>query len=131
MAVMSAWPPREQVRIVRPDCGAGRRVRFQEEWAPLDDPGTDEWDEAPPPGGPKRLPVQYFGGTRSILLSAAVSAFVTLVLTVRSVGLAPHLAETWLTTLKLSLLIGLPARFLLEPYVARLVGLFVEQPRTE
>lgn len=129
MSVVAAshGPP---VRIYRPERGVPRRVRFQEEWALADDPEQDHKLSQPMAFGASR-PGRYFEAVRSVALSASVSAFVTLVLTVRAVGVAPGFAETWLTTLKLSLLIGLPARFLFEPYVARLVGLVVAPPRAE
>ena len=125
---MIAYAPRDGIRIVRPDRPAHRRTPFQEEWAPLDDPWASEPGDALRPASPRRLAARYFNLMLSVALSASVSAFVTLVLTVRAVGLASDWTQAWLTTLQLSLLIGLPARFLLEPYVARLVGLFVQPP---
>lgn len=125
----TASAPRFPIRIYRPQEGLRCVPGFQDEWAPVDDPFAEDsaahgWTRPERPM-PSR---SYFDVAQSIALSASVSAFVTLVLTVRAIGLAPHWTETWLTTLQLSLLIGLPARFLIEPYVARAVGWFVEPP---
>lgn len=119
---------RAPIRIVR-DASARRASAFQPEWEPLSRADvTPEHRPQQGRNGAGRMPGRYFDAALSIALSVCVSAFVTLALTVRAVGLAPELTDTWLTTLKLSLLIGLPARFLFEPYVARLVGLFVRPP---
>jgi hypothetical protein len=75
-----------------------------------------------------RLSPRYFDLALSVTLSVSVSAIVTLILTLRNVGLAPDWAAIWTTTLQLSLLIGLPLRFLIEPVLSRLVGLFVMPP---
>lgn len=117
------------IRIVRGGAGLERTAAFQPEWEPLFRPdlarATDRWAA----GDVVDRAARHFDLALSVALSVCVSGFVTLVLTVRAVGLAPDWAQTWLTTLKLSLLIGLPARFLFEPYVERLVALFVEPPR--
>jgi hypothetical protein len=75
-----------------------------------------------------RLSPRYFDLALSVTLSVSVSAIVTLILTLRNVGLAPDWTAIWTTTLQLSVLIGLPLRFLIEPLLSRLVGLFVMPP---
>jgi hypothetical protein len=131
MAVPAEQEERTPIRIFRGSADPRRGTVFQPEWAPL------HWPDASPDSGRvdghdrvRRNPARRFDLAQSVALSVCVSAFVTLVLTVRSVGLAPDLTQTWLATLKLSLLIGLPARFLIEPYVERLVGFFLEPPRS-
>jgi hypothetical protein len=120
---------RPPIRIFRGAAQGRRAAAFQPEWQPLDypdlpadAPGCDERNAR------RRVPQRWFDRARSVALSVSVSAFVTLVLTIREIGLAQGWTQAWLTTLKLSLLIGLPARFLIEPYVARLVALFVQPP---
>jgi hypothetical protein len=127
-------PAEEQARTpIRIFRGAAERdspIAFQPEWAPFVSEEMAGPDQSPreADAAADLVSPRWFELTRSIVLSASVSAFVTLVLTVRAVGLGPDLTQVWLATLKLSLLIGLPARFLFEPYAARLVGLFVAPP---
>lgn len=130
MPILSEQCGPPAVRIVRAEAGRGRPTVFQPEWTPAfcPDHAAPDRRRGRAPGRNRRLTARYFDLAKSVALSASVSAFVTLVLTIRAVGLAPDWTETWLTTLQLSLLIGLPARFFLEPHVARVVGLFVEPP---
>jgi hypothetical protein len=128
MTMLMPASPRERapIRIFR-DTGRQRAVAFQPGWEPLfcPDTGSPGMDRL---GTTSRLSPRHFDLVRSVVLSVCVSAIVTLVLTLRAVGLAPDWGQTWLATLKLSLLLGLPARFLIEPYVARLVALFLAPP---
>ena len=128
---------RKSIRIFRPEMRPGGRVYFQREWEPVFCP------EAFPRGEPRpafdsgcrpdalkmpRISCRYHSALTGVALTVALTAFVSLGMTVKTAGLTLDAITGWLTAWQTAALIAIPARFALAPLVTRFIGLFVEMP---
>lgn len=73
----------------------------------------------------RRLPRRYRPVVTSIALSVAMTAVISFIVTVKTVGLCSATAEAWLASWQLSCAVAVPMRFALAPLAGRLAGLFV------
>ncbi len=74
----------------------------------------------------RRLPRRYRSVVMSMALSASMTAVVSLVVTLRRVGVSIDLPALWLADWQLACAIAVPTRFVVAPLVARWVGAVVE-----
>ena len=72
-----------------------------------------------------RLPRRYRPVVTSIALSVSMTAVVSFIVTVKTVGLGAAMVDTWFASWQFSCAIAVPARFVVAPLVGRFVGLFV------
>jgi hypothetical protein len=73
---------------------------------------------------PKRYEAYAFG----FLLSGMMSALVTLIATVRAVGLTAEVPHLWATSWPISWAAAFPAVLVVAPVVRRILGRIVKQP---
>lgn len=76
--------------------------------------------------GLPKLPARYAGLVMPLLLSIFMSGVISLISTLRGVGMAPNLLHVWLGAWGMSWLIGFPTLLLALPVVRKLTGLIVE-----
>ena len=74
----------------------------------------------------KRLPRRYRSVLNSVALSMCMSAVVSGIVTMKTVGISLEMPAAWLAAWQVSCAIAVPARFLVAPLVSRLVGTLVE-----
>ena len=75
--------------------------------------------------GRRKLPPGYATVVLPLLLSIIMTAIVSFISTVRSIGLAKHLLAIWLSAWGLSLLIAFPTSLFVLPLARRLTLVFV------
>lgn len=77
----------------------------------------------------RKLPARYAGLVMPLLLSILMTAIVSMISTLRSVGLtAPELGWLWLSAWGLSWLVAFPTLLLVLPLVRRATAALVESP---
>lgn len=74
----------------------------------------------------RRLPARYAGVVMPLLLSIFMTCIVSLISTLRGVGLADGVLRTWLAAWALSWIVAFPVLLLVLPLVRRLTQLLVE-----
>lgn len=77
--------------------------------------------------GFKKLPARFAGFVMPMLLSILMTCIISLISTIRSVGLGPDLLALWLGSWLLSWVIGFPTLLLVLPLVRRMTAAIVEQ----
>ena len=80
--------------------------------------------------GLPKLSSHYGALVMPLLLSVIMTCIVSLVSTLRSVGLAADLIRIWLSAWALSWLVAFPTLLVVLPLVRRLTAAIVESPRT-
>ncbi len=83
---------------------------------------------APRARGIPKLPARYAAFVMPLLLSIFMTAIVSLVSTLRSVGLVEGVVALWLGAWGMSWLIGFPTLLLVLPVVRRLTAWLVAAP---
>lgn len=73
---------------------------------------------------PKRYEAYAFG----FLLSGMMSAVVSLIATLRAVGLTPEVPHLWMTSWPIAWAVAFPAVLVVAPLVRRILGRIVKQP---
>lgn len=77
----------------------------------------------------RKLPARYAGLVMPLLLSVLMTAIVSMISTLRSVGpMAPELGWLWLSAWGLSWLVAFPTLLLVLPLVRRATAALVETP---
>ncbi len=76
--------------------------------------------------GLPKLPARYAALVMPLLLSIFMSGVISLISTLRGIGMAPHLLEVWLGAWGMSWLVGFPTLLLALPMVRKLTGLIVK-----
>ncbi len=80
-------------------------------------------------GFPRKLPARCAQWLMPLLLSVLMTCVVSMISTLRSAGLHPHLGWLWLSAWGLSWLIAFPTLLVTLPLVRRLTAWMVESPR--
>ena len=80
------------------------------------------------PLGFKKLPASAGAWVMPLLLSVIMTCIVSLISTLRSVGLAPGLPAIWLSAWGLSWLFAFPTLLLILPLVRKMTATLVETP---
>lgn len=75
-----------------------------------------------------RIPARYAGLVMPLLLSFFMTFLVSLISTVRSLGLADGLVRIWMGAWLLSWMVAFPALLLVQPLVRRIMVWVVEKP---
>ncbi|MGN6151030.1 MAG: DUF2798 domain-containing protein [Lysobacteraceae bacterium] len=83
---------------------------------------------APAARGLLKLPARYAAFVMPLLLSIFMTAIVSLVSTLRSVGLVDGVVALWLGAWGMSWLIGFPTLLLVLPVVRRITAWIVQSP---
>jgi hypothetical protein len=78
--------------------------------------------------GTPKLPARYAALVMPLLLSLLMTFVVSLISTLRSIGLAPDFPMIWLSAWGLSWLVAFPTLLLVLPLVRRLTAALVEGP---
>lgn len=135
---MSAvFAAQNHIRIIRPETRPAGKTAFQREWEPLFCPETlfckDPWPrfetvETENALRVPRIPRRFYSAVMGTALTVALTAIVSLGMTIRTVGLTPDAGAFWLAAWQFAALIAVPARFVLTPLVANMVGRLVEPP---
>jgi hypothetical protein len=76
----------------------------------------------------RRVPHRYRWVLVSVVQSVCMSAVVSLIVTIRNVGMCGDMPGLWLAAWQVSCAIAVPARFAVAPMVSRFVGALVEPP---
>jgi hypothetical protein len=76
--------------------------------------------------GPRKLPARYAPIVMPFLLSLLMTCLVSLIATVRSVGMTPDLIRLWPGSWALSWLVAFPITLVVLPVVRRLTAAVVE-----
>lgn len=74
----------------------------------------------------RRLPAHYNRWVMPLLLSIIMTCVVSLISTLRSIGVAPHFLSIWLGSWGLSWLVAFPTLLLVLPLVRKLTAMLVE-----
>ena len=74
----------------------------------------------------RKLPARYAGFISPLVLSLLMTFIVSLISTLKSLGLRPDLPSTWMTAWGLSWLIAFPTLLLVLPMVRRIVNWLCE-----
>ncbi|MBK9572653.1 MAG: DUF2798 domain-containing protein [Rhodoferax sp.] len=75
-----------------------------------------------------KIPARYTHLVMPLLLSFFMTFLVSLISTVRSLGLVDGLFQVWMGAWLLSWMVAFPALLLVQPLVRRIMGLIVEKP---
>lgn len=78
--------------------------------------------------GLRKLPARYAGLVMPLLLSILMTFIVSMVSTLRSIGLAPGFVSIWLGAWALSWLVAFPTLLVVLPLVRRATAALVEPP---
>lgn len=81
-----------------------------------------------PPGGRPRLPARYHGIVLPLILSFFMTCVVSLISTLRSVGLVDGFWSLWLGAWGLSWIVAFPLLLLVLPLARAATRLWVEDP---
>lgn len=76
-----------------------------------------------------RLPARSAAIVMPLVLSVIMTFVVSAISTLKSLGLSPEFASTWLVAWGLSWLVAFPTLLVILPMVRRVVGLIVAPPR--
>jgi len=76
----------------------------------------------------RKLPARYAGLVMPFLLSILMTFIVSLISTLRSVGMVDHFTSVWMGSWALSWLVAFPTLLVVLPLVRRLTGMLVETP---
>ncbi|ARQ00076.1 DUF2798 domain-containing protein [Pseudorhodoplanes sinuspersici] len=76
--------------------------------------------------GRKKLPARYANIMMPLVLSVLMTFIVSAISTLKSLGLSPAFARTWLMAWGLSWLVAFPTLLVVLPLVRRIVALVVE-----
>lgn len=79
----------------------------------------------------KRVPRRYRSVLASVAQSVCMSAVVSLIVTIKNVGVCGDMPSVWLAAWQVSCAIAVPARFVVAPLVSRFVGAVVEPPAAQ
>ena len=125
-----------RIRIFRPESRPSNRFRFQPEWEPIPDPYTNYQRIHAVCGPPQairlpRIPYRYRPAVTGTVLTVALTAVVSLGMTVKAVGLTPDAGAFWLSAWQMAALIAVPARFLLAPLISKAIAPIIEPPVLE
>jgi len=74
-----------------------------------------------------KIPARYSGIVTPLLLTFFMICIVSLINTLRGIGLAPDFLGVWLSAWGLSWLVAFPSMVVALPFVRRLTLLFVEK----
>ncbi|MFZ2999731.1 MAG: DUF2798 domain-containing protein [Undibacterium umbellatum] len=77
----------------------------------------------------RKLPARYAGLVMPFLLSILMTFIVSLISTLRSVGLVDHFLPIWMGSWALSWMVAFPTLLLVLPLVRRMTSLLIEAPR--
>ncbi|PXX43018.1 DUF2798 domain-containing protein [Undibacterium pigrum] len=77
----------------------------------------------------RKLPARFAGLVMPFLLSILMTFIVSLISTLRSVGMVDHFTSVWMGSWALSWLVAFPTLLVVLPLVRRLTGMLVEAPR--
>lgn len=80
-------------------------------------------------GARRKLPARYANIVMPFVLSVLMTFIVSAISTLKSLGLSPAFARTWLVAWGLSWLVAFPTLLLVLPLVRRIVALVVETPK--
>lgn len=78
--------------------------------------------------GRRRLPARYAGVVMPLLLSILMTAIISMVSTLSSIGGAPGLVATWLHAWGLSWIVAFPTLLLVLPLVRKATAALVDTP---
>lgn len=78
--------------------------------------------------GIRKLPARYAGVVMPLLLSVFMTCIVSMISTLRGVGLQPHFLRVWLGAWALSWLIAFPTLLAVLPMVRRATSALVRSP---
>lgn len=84
--------------------------------------------EAAPARTRRKLPARYAEIVMPLLLSFLMTCVVSLISTLRSVGVPPHFLRLWLGAWALSWIVAFPLLLVVLPLARTLTGWFVERP---
>lgn len=76
----------------------------------------------------RKLPARYAEIVLPLLLSFLMTCVVSLISTLRSVGVPPHFLRLWLGAWALSWIVAFPLLLVVLPLARTLTGWFVERP---
>lgn len=76
--------------------------------------------------GRRKLPARYARFVMPLLLSVVMTCIVSLISTLRSVGLAPNVLHLWLTAWLMSWCVAFPTLLAVLPLVRRLTAALVD-----
>lgn len=76
--------------------------------------------------GTRKLPARYAGFVLPLLLSILMTCIVSLISTLRGVGLAPHFLQIWMQSWGISWAIGFPTLLVVLPLVRKATAALVE-----
>lgn len=76
----------------------------------------------------RKLPARFAGLVMPFLLSILMTFIVSLISTLRSVGMVDHFTSVWMGSWALSWLVAFPTLLVVLPLVRRLTGMLVEPP---
>jgi hypothetical protein len=76
-----------------------------------------------------KLPARFASIVMPFLLSILMTCVVSMISTVRNVGLGDHLVQRWLSAWGISWLIAFPTLLLVLPLVRKLTQAIVHQPQ--
>lgn len=80
-----------------------------------------------PPARSRKLPRRYAGIVMPLILSLLMTFVVSLISTIKAVGLPPDLLGLWMGAWAISWVLAFPTLLLVLPVVKWLVNLLVEQ----
>ena len=78
--------------------------------------------------GPRKLPARYAEIVLPLFLSLIMTCVVSLISTLRGVGLAEHFVRLWLGSWALSWLVAFPLLLVVLPLAKTVTGWLVERP---
>lgn len=77
----------------------------------------------------KKLPARYMAVVMPLILSGMMSAVVSLISTLKSLGLQPDLLGIWLGTWLISWIVAFPTVLIVLPIARRFALMFVQAPQ--
>ncbi len=129
----TAFSARNQIRIFRPETSLAGGMPFQPEWEPVANPYADHNGMLPLYRARyairlPRVPYRYQAAVTGTALTVALTAVVSLGMTVKMVGLTPDTGAFWLSAWQMAALIAVPARFVLAPLITKAIDPIIEPP---
>lgn len=76
----------------------------------------------------RRLPARYAVLLMPLILSVMMTFVVSLIATVRGIGLSPEFTSIWLGSWLISWIVAFPTLLVVLPLVRRIVAMLVEPP---
>lgn len=76
--------------------------------------------------GTRKLPARYAGIVLPLLLSILMTCIVSLISTLRGVGLAPHFLQIWMQSWGISWAVAFPTLLVVLPLVRKATAALVE-----